>query len=142
MAGEKKASIFRKETLERISSPEQLTDYLRVTTPGLWIVFAAIVAMLIGFFTWMSVGIIETTVPVGVSMQNHNAEVAIISSDSTMEKDMTLRVGGEETVILSTSTDNLGRTVGTAEVNLPDGTYDGSLVTASIHPIQFLISSK
>ena len=142
MAGEKKASIFRKETLERISSPEQLTDYLRVTTPGLWIVFAAIVAMLIGFFTWMSVGIIETTVPVGVSMQNHNAEVAIISSDSTMEKDMTLRVGGEETVILSTSTDNLGRTVGTAEVNLPDGTYDGSLVTESIHPIQFLISSK
>ena len=142
MAGEKKASIFRKETLERISSPEQLTDYLRVTTPGLWIVFAAIVAMLIGFFTWMSVGIIETTVPVGVSMQNHNAEVAIISSDSTMEKDMTLRVGGEETVILSTSTDNLGRTVGTAEVNLPDGTYEGSLVTESIHPIQFLISSK
>ena len=142
MAEEMKASIFRKETLERISSPEQLTDYLRVTTPGLWVIFAAIIALLIGFFVWMSVGIIETTVPVGVSTKNHSAEVAVVNGDGKIETDMTLRVGGEETVILSTNTDNLGRTVGTAEVNLPDGTYEGSLVTESIHPIQLLISSK
>ena len=38
---EEKKSIFRQETLDRISSPEQLSDYLRVTTPGLWVIFAA-----------------------------------------------------------------------------------------------------
>ena len=141
MAEEKK-SIFRKETLERISSPEQLSDYLRVTTPGLWVLFAAIVAMLVGFFTWMSVGIIETTVPASVSTRNHSAEVAIISGDSQIATDMTLRVGGKETTILSTKADDFGRTMGTAEVDLPDGMYEGSLVTESIHPIQFLISSK
>ena len=142
MAEEKKASIFRKETLERISSPEQLTDYLRVTTPGLWVLFAAIVVMLVGFFVWMSVGIIETTVPAGVSTQNHSAEVAVVNSDGRIATDMTLRVGGKETTILSTKTDDLGRTVGTAEVDLPDGVYEGTLVTESIHPIRFLISSK
>ena len=141
MAEEKK-SIFRKETLERISSPEQLSDYLRVTTPGLWVLFAAIVAMLVGFFVWMSVGVIETTVPAGVSTRNHAAEVAIVNGGGQIATDMTLRVGGKETTILSTKTDDFGRTVGTAEVDLPDGMYEGTLVTESTHPIQFLISSK
>lgn len=142
MAEKRKKNIFRKETLERISSPEQLTDYLRVTNPGIWIVLAAIVILLVGFFVWMSVGIIETTVPVGVSTQNRRATVAIKSDVNTMSKDMTLRVGGKETTILSTSTDNYGRTVGEAEVDLPNGMYDGTLVIESVHPISFLLTSK
>ena len=141
MAAQKK-NIFRKETLERISSPERLTDYLRVTSPGIWIVLVAIIIMLIGFFVWMSVGVIETTVPVGVSTQNRRATVAVKSEMNAMSKDMTLRVGGKEATILSTSTDNYGRTVGQAEVDLPDGMYDGTLVTESIHPISFLLTSK
>ena len=141
MAAQKK-NIFRKETLERISSPERLTDYLRVTSPGIWVVLVAIIIMLVGFFVWMSVGIIETTVPVGVSTQNRRATVAIKSDVNTMSKDMTLRVGGKEATILSTSTDNYGRTVGQAEVDLPDGMYDGTLVIESVHPISFLLTSK
>ena len=128
--------------MERISSPEQLTDYLRVTTPGLWILLAAVIALLIGFFVWMSVGVIETTVQVGVSSQGRSATVAVASGDGKIETDMTLRVGDKETVILSTKTDDYGRTVGTAELDLPDGMYEGTLVTEAIHPIQFLVSSK
>ncbi len=142
MEEQQKPSIFREETLKRISSPEQLTDYLRVTNPGIWVVLAAVLAVLVGFFVWMSVGTIETTVEVGVSTQNHNAEVAIKNADATIEKDMVLRIGDQETAILSTKTDGYGRTVGTAEVNLSDGMYDGTLVTESIHPIQFLLDSK
>lgn len=142
MAEKRKKNIFRKETLDRISSPEQLTDYLRVTNPGVWVVLVAIVILLVGFFVWMSVGVIETTVPVGVSTQSHRATVAVKSDENRMAKDMVLRVGGKETTILSTSTDNYGRTVGEAEVDLPDGMYDGSLVTESIHPIHFLLTSK
>lgn len=142
MGEQEKSSIFRSETLKRISSPEQLTDYLRVTNPGIWVVLAAVLTLLVGFFIWMSVGTIETTVEVGVSTQNHNAEVAIKSGDATIEKDMVLRIGDQETAILSTKTDGYGRTVGTAEVNLSDGMYDGTLVTESVHPIQFLLDSK
>ena len=141
MEEQNKARIFRSETLKRISSPEQLTDYLRVTSPGIWIVLAAVLILLAGFFVWMSVGTIETTVEVGVSTQNHNAEVAVKSGNATIEKDMVLRIGDQQTAILSTKTDEYGRTVGTAEVNLTDGMYDGTLVTESIHPIQFLLAS-
>ena len=142
MEEQKKASIFRSETLRRISSPEQLTDYLRVTNPGIWVVLAAVLTLLVGFFVWMSVGTIETTVDVGVSTQGRIAEVAVKSSNATIEKDMTLRVGDQETAILSTKTDEYGRTVGTAELNLSDGMYDGTLVTESVHPIEFLLTSK
>jgi hypothetical protein len=141
-AGKKRTSIFRKETLDRISSPEQLTDYLRVTSPGIWIVLAAIVTLLVGFFVWMGVDTIETTVPVGVSMEDAHATVAITEGDVKIEKDMTLRVGGKEAAIQSTKTDEYGRTVGLANVDLTDGMYDGVLVTEAVHPIQFLISSK
>ena len=141
MEEQKKASIFRSETMQRISSPEKLTDYLRVTNPGIWIVLAAVLILLAGFFVWMSVDTLETTVEVGVSMKNHNAEVAIKNGDGTIEKDMTLRVGNQEVAILSTKTDEYGRTVGTAELNLSDGMYDGTLVTEAVHPVHFLLTS-
>ena len=43
MAEQEPKSVFRKQTLDRISSPEQLTDYLRVTNPGIWVVLAAVI---------------------------------------------------------------------------------------------------
>ena len=46
MAEEKK-SIFRKETLDRISSPEQLSDYLHVTNPTVWLILTAVIVLLI-----------------------------------------------------------------------------------------------
>ena len=37
---ENESTVFRKMALERISSPEQLTDYLCVTNPGIWVLLA------------------------------------------------------------------------------------------------------
>ena len=35
--------IFRKKSLDRISSPEQLNDYIRVANPGIWMILAAVI---------------------------------------------------------------------------------------------------
>ena len=49
MAENEKKSIFRQKALDRINSPEQLTDYLRVTNPGIWLVLiAAVFGILVG----------------------------------------------------------------------------------------------
>ena len=37
--------IFRKESLDQISSPEQLNDYLRVTNPAVWLVLTAVILL-------------------------------------------------------------------------------------------------
>ena len=38
-------SVFRKKSLDQINSPEQLDDYIRVTTPSVWIVLLALVVI-------------------------------------------------------------------------------------------------
>ena len=42
------SELFRKKSMDRVSSPEQLNDYIRVTSPGLWLVLAAVVILLAG----------------------------------------------------------------------------------------------
>lgn len=53
------SGIFREKSLERVSSPEELNDYIRVTTPSVWIVLAATVALLLGMLTWSIFGRVE-----------------------------------------------------------------------------------
>ncbi|MCR5683912.1 MAG: hypothetical protein K6G81_00630 [Lachnospiraceae bacterium] len=52
-------SIFREKSIERISSPEQLNDYIRVTTPSVWLVLAAVIILLAGMFAWSIFGTVE-----------------------------------------------------------------------------------
>ena len=54
-----RSGLFRQKNLDRISSPEQLRDYIRVTTPGVWIVLLAIIILLAGVLIWAAVGSLE-----------------------------------------------------------------------------------
>lgn len=138
---EEKTQVFRKETLERIASPEQLTDYLRVTNPGIWAVLLSVIVLLGGLLAWASVGTLETTAQVKVVVEDHEAQV--ISLESTLlRQGMPLRVSGVETRVANAQADEYGRYVGTSEVNLPNGTYDGTVVTETVHPISFLLESR
>ena len=48
--------IFREKSMERVSSPEALNDYIRVTTPSVWIVLLALVILLAGMLAWSVLG--------------------------------------------------------------------------------------
>ena len=134
-------SVFRKKTLERIASPEQLTDYLRVTNPGIWAVLLSVILLLAGLLAWSMVGTLETKTEVRVVVTGHTAQV-IAPGPETLSAGMPLRVGAQGGRIAVSRTDEYGRSVGTAEVNLPDGTYDGTVVTEAVHPISFLLESR
>ena len=134
-------NVFRKKTLDRISSPEQLTDYLSVTNPGIWVILAAVILLLAGVFAWSMAGTLETKAEVKVVVSDHTAQVIPLGSE-TLADGMPLRVSGQEFRIAYAQTDEYGRSVGTAEVELPDGTYDGIVVTEAVHPISFLLESR
>ncbi len=125
----------------RISSPDQLTDYLRVTNPGVWVLLASIILFLAGVFVWFSIGTLETVVPVKVSVEEKSALV-IPAESATLAEGMPLRVFSDEYLIGGVDTDEYGRTFGTAKVDLPDGVYDGTVVTEQTHPISFLLESR
>ena len=56
-------SIFREKSVERVSSPEQLDAYLKVTSPKVWIILCGVIVLLIGFIAWGVIGKIETSEP-------------------------------------------------------------------------------
>jgi len=134
-------TIFRKKTLERISSPDQLTDYLCVTNPGIWLILLAIIFLMAGLLAWSAMGTLETTTPVKVVVEDHKADVIPLKG-ANLEAGMTLSALSEKTVIASTKKDEYDRICGLAEINLPDGSYDGKVVVERIHPISFLTEGR
>lgn len=132
-------SIIRNPSVEKVSSPEQLSDYLRVTNPGVWVVLAAVSLLLAALLVWACVGTLETTADARIVVENRSAYVALVS-EAKIEAGMTLRVAGQETAIAAVTVDAFGRPVGVTETALPDGTYEGVVVTGTIHPISFLLS--
>ena len=134
-------TVFRKETLERISSPEQLTDYLRITNPGVWVILTAVILLLAGLFAWSMIGTLETTASVKVIVANDNAQIVPVDA-AIITEGMIFRVNSEEYTVALADNDDLGRYYGLASVDLPDGIYDGTIVVDQVHPIDFLLSNK
>ena len=134
-------TVFRTKTLDRITSPEQLTDYLRVTNPRIWVVLAAVILLLAGVFAWSMAGTLETRAEVKIVVTNHTAQIFPQASE-TLADGMPFRISGQEYRIASSQKDEYGRMVGIAEVNLPDGIYDGLVITETVHPISFLLESR
>ncbi|WP_051588790.1 hypothetical protein [Ruminococcus sp. NK3A76] len=133
--------IFRQKNLDRINSPEQLTDYLKVTNPGIWMLLAAVIILLGGLFVWSISGRLET-VRDGVAVVE-NGQAVIMMTDASSEEissGMTVRIGSDEYSIATVETDDYGRAVAYAPTDKTDGKYDVKVVTESIHPIKFLFS--
>lgn len=59
-------SIFRKKSLERVTSPEQLNDYIKVTTPSVWIILAATLILIVGTLVWAVFGKIRVNTESGI----------------------------------------------------------------------------
>ncbi|MEN6418582.1 MAG: hypothetical protein ABFC73_06635 [Clostridiaceae bacterium] len=67
------SSIFRKESIERISSADQLDDYIRVQKPSVWILLMLVVALLVAAFVWAGTTKLETTVTAFGIMDSENS---------------------------------------------------------------------
>ena len=134
-------SLFREKTLQRISSPEKLTEYLRVTNPGIWVVLGAVILLLGGLFLWSVIGTLETTAKAKVIVEDHVAMV-ITDGGSVLKDGMPLRILAEDYYIAATAEDDYGRVYGITEVPLPDGSYAGTVVVEQVRPIDFLLESK
>ena len=136
-------TLFRKKAMARISSPEDLTGYLRVTSPGMWIILAAVIVLLAGLFAWSAVGTLETMVDATAIVQDHTAQIVASGQGADeLEAGMPLRIASQEFVIASVDYDEYGRATAYAELPLPDGSYDATIVVEQTRPIEFLLESR
>ena len=136
---EQNTGIFRKSSMDRISSPEQLTDYLKVTNPGIWVLLAAVIILLGGLFAWSMVGNLETVAEGVAVVENGTAQIMVTdTANSKIASGMTVRIGDDEYSIAAVEKDEYGTAVAFAPIDKTDGRYDVKIVTESVHPIKFL----
>ncbi len=64
-------AIFRQKSLDRVSDPDKLNDYIRVTTPGVWLVLTAILILLLGMLAWSILGTVEVEDSNGTTKEIH-----------------------------------------------------------------------
>ena len=87
-------SIFRKASLDRISNPEQLNDYIRVTNPGVWMVMSAVILLLAGVCVWSVFGRLDTTLTVAAVTEDSQTVCYVKEADvQSVESGMQVRIG-------------------------------------------------
>lgn len=133
--------IFREKSIERISSPEELNKYLRVTNPGIWAILCAVIVLLAGLIVWASVGTLETKAEALAEVSGSEVTIIVTGERAPLVTEgMPVIVDGEESVIRNVEMDEYGRAVGTADLlNVTDGKYHAEVIIESIKPIRFLI---
>ena len=65
------SDLYREKNPEKISSPEQLNDYIHVTTPSIWLVLIALLLLLAGMIAWSILGTVEVTTEDGQTKTVH-----------------------------------------------------------------------
>ena len=75
-----KQDLFRKESMDQLSRPDQLSDYIRVSTPATWVLLAAIILLLVGTCVWGVFGRLDTTVQ-GAAVSDGTALTAYFTEE-------------------------------------------------------------
>ena len=133
-------TIFREKNVNELNSPDELNEYLRVTSPSTWLVISAVIVLLAGLIVWASVGEIQTKEHAVVSVKGDQAIVYVSGSRAEMVRQGNpVLIEGQTVTLSEVSFDEYGRAVGKATVNgLSEGSYEAEVVVESIKPISFL----
>jgi hypothetical protein len=63
--------IFRRESLDRISSPDRLDEYIKVANPSIWLLLAALIVLFASVSVWGFTGTLPKTLTVnGITEEN------------------------------------------------------------------------
>lgn len=155
-----KKPLFRQKSLDRVSSPEQLDAYMKVSSPGIWMILGAVIILLAGVFVWSVFGRLETVRDAVVIGKDGTAvcwireeDAAYISEGMTVSVNETdLKIGTisdspavagtvlDQDALLILGLDSQEMLHGASlSGSLPDGVYEGKIVVEQIAPISFLL---
>ena len=133
------ARLYRKESLDRIQSPEQLNDYLRVTNPSVWILLIAVILLLVGLLVWGSLTYIDSMV-YGQAVVDQGVMTIRFQDPADAERlepGMHVDAGGRITQISSLGRDEAG-VFALAETDLADGLYEVSVRSKQTQVLKLL----
>lgn len=155
--------LFRKKTIEQLSDPDQLNDYIHVTNPGVWIVLAAIITFLVGVCVWGAVADVQSVVRTAAVSDGQSIVCYVKEEDySYLQTGQTAEIEGAEYTVaeidstpITVKTDNLNEytlRVGDLSIGewvykvtltggaLEDGVYSVDIIVEHISPFYFVFN--
>lgn len=135
-------SVFREKSLRRITSPEELEDYLRVTSPTVWMVLAAVILLLVGVLIWSATSSIDSFATGTAQVENGVLRIAFDDEHiaQSVQTGMTVKVGETESTISGVGTGSDGRLFATGETALTDGSYPARVVLRQTQILRLLFN--
>lgn len=87
--------LFRESAMKKVSSPEQLNEYIKVTNPGVWAALLAVIILLVGVCVWGVMGKLETTVDAVAVIDGENSVcyLADLESVSSIAAGQQVKIG-------------------------------------------------
>lgn len=152
--------LFRKSSIERVSSPEQLNDYVRVSNPSVWMILAAVIVLLTGVCIWGIFGRLDTKISTAGISENGVFTCFVNEENAAKIKSgMDLYVDGnafsvveisEKPISVNADMDEYLLYLGNfsegewlyeirANGALADGVYKAEIVTESVSPMSFIL---
>lgn len=156
------STIFREKSLNKIASPEQMNDYIRVSSPSVWMVLTAVIVLLAGVCVWGMFGHLDTAVQTGGVCADGRLIVLVGEEDhDKIRENAVISVDGVEYAVAEITNAPIrvddqidpyvvhlaGFTEGDwvyrlyADVpRLADGVYAASVITERVRPLDFVLN--
>ena len=141
-------SVFRQKSMEKITSPEQMNDYIRVSNPSVWMILAAVIVLLIGVCVWGEDGRLTVYLSEGdFARSDGDAILSVGEAEYAAASD-----AAGTPILLDESTDPyllhlIGLSAGdwvhalSAEApDLKDGVYTVSVIIERVGPLDFVLN--
>ena len=117
--------LYRKQVTDRLPSPEKLNDYLKVTSPAVWVALTAIILIIAGAVVWGITTYIHSAAKGTAEVKDGKLVVVFDdpSQASNVKEGLTVKVGGTSSTITSVGMNQEGKIIAVADTTLADGTY-------------------
>lgn len=157
-------SIFRKESLDKVSSPEQLNNYIKVSSPSVWLVMIAAIVLLASVLVWAVFGTLPTTVTLnGVHKDGkmvcyvedvssisvgdsividgvERGEITQISEKPISQEDISALYADDEYTLYLLNLSQWNYVIEADVSDIADGVTEMQVVVDSVSPISFIMN--
>lgn len=153
--------LFRKNSLDKISSPEQVNDYIKTTNLSTWVIFVVAALLLIGSAVWAVFGTVDISVGSVAVCENGIVKCYISETDiDDISEKAYVRINNESYTLTNVSElpvpakttlspyglhladfdDSEWVYASSLDADLQDGVYKAEIVIESVSPISLLMN--
>lgn len=151
--------IFREKSFSKVSSPEQLNDYIRVAEPGVFLILAAVIVFLAGACIWGIFGRLDAVVHTAGECKDGIVTCYVKETDiSAVQVGMPITVDGEQGTVTEIEETPIKAEEGAdawllhlggisegewvypikGSVSASDGIYETQITVESVSPMSFV----